>query len=819
MALVSGLALNFIVPTALFIYASFLHEASVVGASVGGRRCLGEEHLSALPSAATALSGDFSSGLVEDMQGEGHAENCEASAAEAGVDVGGNARRNSERTEKAASRAEGRGEGQGRRKCDEIKKRLPHPRAAFPFAASAGAFNARVSGGAGLGSAVSGAVAGAGGARTREMQRQLHQWVEEFARRVPDSDVAQLLLREEEQDSSWQGEPAPSLRRDLKSLNFGWKSSASSERLSRDGPSEVGGEDFGGFSANALQRHLSSPSLSSGSSPSSRSPPPLVGVKDLDREASLSEEDFPPDENHQGHMSTAARLRSEAAEATRLRSLANKEKNTLSAYPPQEGSLTDREKGGEEDRERNNQKTALGEETSLASRRADSTFSSAEETLTVGEDKQNGQQVKARASASESEDALQGSLSCGQGAQMGNVAEAPNRKQSSALSPDTSQGRCSRDSLENLTEEKGLATLKDKNTEATESREETENVPSADARASDSLSAAGRIQRRPKKALRFLPLKSCADFSEKALPSGAETAHLDRQTKKDGPEEQPASASTPDLHPVTTTSPETKQPASSQFARRRRRMQTTSLVPPKAEAVGRVAEEEGEDFGNSKNPTSPVSASAGSPPLADAEEDEEEEDEEDEEEDAKVRRPPPRPSLHSPRPLSARALSEFDFASRRGPASSEKGIFASFAGQRRLQGGFVREPRVEIGECSGGQSQFCGRQSRGQGGRSLFWVSFSNSTSRGLRQRERGFGAGRPTREALPASPVRSRRARCGLLAAHSYFFPRLHRTCCRVSRGGWIVLVSGRKRRARRCGVRLQRLGSSLECTPEGLW
>ncbi|XP_026193077.1 uncharacterized protein LOC34617276 [Cyclospora cayetanensis] len=46
--------------------------------------------------------------------------------------------------------------------------------------------------------AVAGAVAGVGGARTREMQRQLHHWLEEFARRAPDSDVAQLLHRENE---------------------------------------------------------------------------------------------------------------------------------------------------------------------------------------------------------------------------------------------------------------------------------------------------------------------------------------------------------------------------------------------------------------------------------------------------------------------------------------------------------------------------------------------------------------------------------------------------------------------------------------------
>lgn len=58
--------------------------------------------------------------------------------------------------------------------------------------------------GAGL-AAVSGAVAGAGGARTREMQRQLHQWLEEFARRAPDSDVAQLLQRQNDSDDVGEG--------------------------------------------------------------------------------------------------------------------------------------------------------------------------------------------------------------------------------------------------------------------------------------------------------------------------------------------------------------------------------------------------------------------------------------------------------------------------------------------------------------------------------------------------------------------------------------------------------------------------------------
>ncbi|PHJ20482.1 transmembrane amino acid transporter [Cystoisospora suis] len=51
---------------------------------------------------------------------------------------------------------------------------------------------------------VSGAVAGGGGARSREVQRQLHEWLQEYSRQMPDSEVAQLLQQQEKEEEEEQ---------------------------------------------------------------------------------------------------------------------------------------------------------------------------------------------------------------------------------------------------------------------------------------------------------------------------------------------------------------------------------------------------------------------------------------------------------------------------------------------------------------------------------------------------------------------------------------------------------------------------------------
>ncbi|CBZ54976.1 conserved hypothetical protein [Neospora caninum Liverpool] len=55
------------------------------------------------------------------------------------------------------------------------------------------------SGNAGM-ARVSGAVAGGGCARSREVQRQLHEWLQEYSRQLPDSEVAQLLQRQQQEE-------------------------------------------------------------------------------------------------------------------------------------------------------------------------------------------------------------------------------------------------------------------------------------------------------------------------------------------------------------------------------------------------------------------------------------------------------------------------------------------------------------------------------------------------------------------------------------------------------------------------------------------
>ncbi|PFH33978.1 hypothetical protein BESB_071300 [Besnoitia besnoiti] len=72
---------------------------------------------------------------------------------------------------------------------------------------------------------VSGAVAGGGCARSREVQRQLHEWLQEYSRQMPDSEVAQLLQQqqkeeEEEQRRLREGEEEDSLRK--KQLGNAW---------------------------------------------------------------------------------------------------------------------------------------------------------------------------------------------------------------------------------------------------------------------------------------------------------------------------------------------------------------------------------------------------------------------------------------------------------------------------------------------------------------------------------------------------------------------------------------------------------------------
>ncbi|KFH13039.1 transmembrane amino acid transporter [Toxoplasma gondii MAS] len=51
---------------------------------------------------------------------------------------------------------------------------------------------------------VSGAVAGGGCARSREVQRQLHEWLQEYSRQLPDSEVALLLQRQEQEEEDEQ---------------------------------------------------------------------------------------------------------------------------------------------------------------------------------------------------------------------------------------------------------------------------------------------------------------------------------------------------------------------------------------------------------------------------------------------------------------------------------------------------------------------------------------------------------------------------------------------------------------------------------------
>lgn len=141
LGLTTGLFLNFFIPTLTFIYASFSWELFNKAHQADAAAATGaSENREDAADGSSAAAGDWAGGLVS--QGSMHLR-----------------------------------EGHSK---------------------PAGAQHHR---GAGL-AAVSGAVAGAGGARTREMQRQLHQWLEEFARRAPDSDVAQLLQRQTDSDES-----------------------------------------------------------------------------------------------------------------------------------------------------------------------------------------------------------------------------------------------------------------------------------------------------------------------------------------------------------------------------------------------------------------------------------------------------------------------------------------------------------------------------------------------------------------------------------------------------------------------------------------
>lgn len=141
LGLTTGLFLNFFIPTLTFIYASFSWELFNKAHQADAAAATGaSENREDAADGSSAAAGDWTGGLVS--QGSMHLR-----------------------------------EGHSK---------------------PAGAQHHR---GAGL-AAVSGAVAGAGGARTREMQRQLHQWLEEFARRAPDSDVAQLLQRQTDSDES-----------------------------------------------------------------------------------------------------------------------------------------------------------------------------------------------------------------------------------------------------------------------------------------------------------------------------------------------------------------------------------------------------------------------------------------------------------------------------------------------------------------------------------------------------------------------------------------------------------------------------------------
>ncbi|KAL8271976.1 hypothetical protein Esti_004100 [Eimeria stiedai] len=166
LAFVIGLILNFLIPLCTFIYASFYADLLSASSQQG----------------APLLS---SRGALGSLADPGREDAAAAAAAAAAVAAGASTAGGLPLLSLGSVQLRDSGGSMG----------LGGPRGGAPAGERGGPSRGIAF------AAVSGAVAGAGGARTREMQRQLHQWLVEFARRAPDSDVAQLLQREQ-QDAS-----------------------------------------------------------------------------------------------------------------------------------------------------------------------------------------------------------------------------------------------------------------------------------------------------------------------------------------------------------------------------------------------------------------------------------------------------------------------------------------------------------------------------------------------------------------------------------------------------------------------------------------
>ncbi|KAL8449846.1 hypothetical protein Emed_002809 [Eimeria media] len=250
-AFVIGLILNFLIPLCTFIYASFYNDLLSASSNHGPPPLPARGALGALADAGREDAAAAAAAAAHDPRA--------TAAAAAGFSAPGGPPLMS--LGSLQLRDTGGGMGLG-----GLRGGGPHGERGGPSRGVAFA-------------AVSGAVAGAGGARTREMQRQLHQWLVEFARRAPDSDVAQLLQREQEDSLEETGDgaaassqPAPAQSMDESRGDFeGFRNSGSGVR----GRTSRGSTEARDMSLLTSEATLSFPLLRGASSPSLCSSPAL----------------------------------------------------------------------------------------------------------------------------------------------------------------------------------------------------------------------------------------------------------------------------------------------------------------------------------------------------------------------------------------------------------------------------------------------------------------------------------------------------------------------------------------------------------------